>query len=193
MTDQICSIEGCERKIHARGWCSTHYSRWRRHDDPTATEDSPRGRRTAPLEYRFWAMVDRQGDADCWLWTGQLSANGYGKIKTSDGSIGVHRVAWQLHYGSIPNGTFVCHKCDVRNCVNPDHLFLGEHADNMRDMALKGRQSKGQKVHSAILSPSQVREIQAAEGIYREIGNRYGVSVSTVCDIKTGRSWAWIK
>lgn len=120
-----------------------HYSRWKRHGDlhTTLRASVPAG---TPSEDRFWAKVDKSGD--CWVWTASVFRErlGYGKFQTGSnrGESRVayaHRVSWELHFGPIPNGLFVCHHCDNPPCVRPDHLFLGTAADNVRDMDRKGR------------------------------------------------------
>ncbi len=99
-----------------------------------------------PLEDRFWAFVVK--GPGCWTWTGATSA-GYGRIREGRAGtryIGAHRVSWELANGPIPDGLFVCHKCDNPPCVRPDHLFLGTAADNVADMIAKGRGRKPARV-----------------------------------------------
>lgn len=89
-----------------------------------------------PIDFKkFVSEPDKNG---CTIWLGKRSAGGYGLFK----SHGAHRVSWMLNKGEIPKGLFVCHKCDIRECVNIDHLFLGTNKDNMNDMRSKGRHNR---------------------------------------------------
>lgn len=89
-----------------------------------------------PVEERFWSKVDKSGP--CWLWTGATLKDGYGNLKVGGRTVQAHRLSWEMHHGAEPSGQ-VCHTCDNPSCVRPDHLFVGDQADNMRDMAAKGR------------------------------------------------------
>lgn len=84
----------------------------------------------------------------CWNWTKFICKAGYGTITYRKvGGHRIHRLSWKLWKGSIPRGQYVLHSCDNRRCFNPDHLFLGNHQDNMKDMKNKGRQCKGENSH----------------------------------------------
>lgn len=102
---------------------------------------------TRPLELRFWPKVQKSDG--CWLWiAGGDGKTGYGRIR--EGRAGrptllAHRVAWELTFGPIPDGLFVCHHCDTPRCVRPDHLFLGTSDDNNKNAAAKGRFDKGDR------------------------------------------------
>ena len=91
------------------------------------------------LACRFWEKVDKKDVHECWNWKASLNSNGYGQINIDRKPVTASRVAYELAFGHIEDGKFVLHKCDNPKCVNPHHLFLGSHADNMSDMAKKGR------------------------------------------------------
>ena len=98
-------------------------------------------RKYGPTEERFWSKVDTSGE--CWIWTACKNNSGYGQFSLKGRPQLAHRISWMFANGDIPPGLCVLHRCDTPACVRPDHLFLGNHADNMRDRNEKGRQSKG--------------------------------------------------
>jgi hypothetical protein len=105
-------------------------------------------RPSLPIEVRFWRYVYKT--PNCWFWIGPHSPRGYGLINREGPYIQAHRTAWMLLKGEIPTGLDVLHKCDIPQCVNPDHLFLGTDADNALDRASKGNggiTANGLKTH----------------------------------------------
>lgn len=153
------------------------------------------------LAERFEALVDRSGGPDaCHLWTGRLDPQGRGRFSTKGRDCSAHRLAFELATGQpIPrgggyHGVCVCHRCDVRHCVNPRHLFLGSNAENLEDMANKGRAHRpdGEANPQAKLSAADVTSIRSRRASGERmttIAADFGVSPQTVCDITKGRSW----
>src|SRR5439155_563058 len=108
-----------------------------KHSMAVAESNRRRGRAKS-LEERFWSKVDKT--STCWLWKGAKDSSGYGWVGNGQHkTITTHRLIWELTFGSIPKGLWVLHTCDVRNCVNPAHLWLGTNTDNQRDASRKGR------------------------------------------------------
>lgn len=97
--------------------------------------------RSPPALERLMSKVRKRPGKGCWIWTGATSSNKYGHICRygRHSMTTAHRLSWELHRGSVPKGLHVLHRCDNPPCVNPKHLFLGTHKDNMRDMIAKGR------------------------------------------------------
>ncbi len=151
-----------------------------------------------PLADRFWARVEKT--ESCWLWTGCLKG---GRPKISIPTLGRRRkmllacrLSWELAHGPIPDGLEVCHNCpggDNPRCVNPEHLFLGTHADNMRDAGLKGQMARGESNHAAKLTEVIVRSIRtryAAGGVtQQQLADEFGVTNSVVCHVISRKAW----
>lgn len=141
---------------------------------------------------RFWAKVAK-GDG-CWEWRGALNTGGYGMQVIQYRNTLAHRVSWELHNGPIPSGLLVCHRCDNRRCVRPDHLFLGTDADNFADMRAKGRHPRGEQHGRRRLTAAQVVEIReryAAGGVrLLDLSREFGVSQALLSLIVRGRKWA---
>lgn len=175
-----CRCASCTR-------AAAQYRRERQAGKPTT------GWPRASMEDRFWSKVDRSGGPDtCWLWTASRTKLGYGQffVATGKGPIRASRMAWILTNGEPEPGELVCHRCDNPPCCNPAHLFLGTNADNMADMAAKGRH-----VGTRRLTPDQVVAIRArySEGHNQyQIAAAFGVSQSAVSAIVLGKRWAHV-
>ncbi len=162
-----------------------------------------------PIE-RFHASYDIvQGG--CWLWR-HPTVHGYGKLSIDRREILAHRFSYEIHIGPIPEGLLVCHRCDVRACVNPEHLFAGTYADNNHDAYLKGRARnrgelhgmygrsnisiQGEAHHCAKLCAADVRAIRdlLQQGHkQQQIADRFGVAKSAIWSVATGRTWRHVE
>jgi hypothetical protein len=152
-------------------------------------------KRIASLIRRFKTKFIIDDPTGCWLWTGTKASNGYGLM--SDDRLltaSAHRISWRIHRGEIPYGMCVLHRCDVKRCVNPAHLFIGTLGENNSDRARKGRNSdrRGEKHHHAKLSDKQVLEIRTSKDSQNVVSEKYGISQSQVSDIRNMRAWKHI-
>jgi hypothetical protein len=159
----------------------------------------------ATFDARFWARVKSRTPNECWLWVGTIVKNGYGVARHNQVDKYVHRIVWEITFGPIPSGMFVCHHCDVKTCVNPGHLFLGTSAENTRDAMRKGLMPKGarnwmygkcgEKHPNSKLTNTEVLAIrkQCADGAnYSEVARRFGLSDTAVGCIVKRQIWKHI-
>lgn len=143
---------------------------------------------------RFFKKISVNERTLCCLWTGRVDAWGYGRFFVDKANWTAHRFSWQMHFGDIPTGMVVRHGCDVPRCVNPTHLELGSHADNMADMKLRGRSSRkfGEANGRHVLKAEDVKEIRERRkaGVpAASLANKFRVCVSTIEHACRGRTW----
>jgi hypothetical protein len=153
---------------------------------------------------RFWIKVNKTDT--CWLWTAATLSCGYGSFGLNGRQHGAHRIAYTLTYGNIPEGMYICHACDVRNCVRPDHLWAGTQKDNIQDCIAKGRFAmmpgshmppachlRGEEIYGSVATPDLVRAIRHryAEGqtIIVHLAREFGVGRMVVRGIIEGSTW----
>ena len=165
------------------------------------------GRNPPPPEYRFAASYKQDEKTGCWIWQGKSRSGTcglYGRIRVNGRNVAAHRFSWELHNRkSIPEKMFVLHTCDNPSCVNPNHLFLGTHQDNMDDKVAKNRQAKGDDFKNrkpaigernglAKLTKEKAMNIFLDDRPQRTIAKEHGISQTAVFHIKSKRAWRHI-
>jgi hypothetical protein len=147
---------------------------------------------------KFWSRVNVLGNEECWEWKAYRNKKGYGEYSYQGHNRQASRLAWFFTHGEIPENMDICHRCDNPPCCNPNHLFLGTHEINMRDMAEKGRGAgpglKGSQLGNAKLTEKDVLEIRRLHNIVpgRKLAEQYGVCYTTIKAIFTRKIWAHI-
>lgn len=163
------------------------------------------------IEDRFWSKVNKTNNIeDCWEWTASGRGNGYGAIKYKGKVIDAHRLSYILHFGDIKDSQiFVCHKCDNRKCVNPNHLFIGSHSDNMKDAYKKGRlninsMNIGFRFNPGNIPINSLTNREMAQKIYniiesrrknnqklnlKQLAREFNLSYQCIKDISCGKSY----
>ena len=144
---------------------------------------------------RFEDKYIKLNSVSCWLWTGCIVRGGYGQIRINGKGVYAHRYSYEKNNGAIPEGVLVRHTCNVPSCVNPNHLVLGTHQDNMDDKVNSGRQSKGETHLSSKLTNIDVLSIRKRLSLghtTRDIAKDFPVGHAQISSINTGKSWSHI-
>lgn len=189
-----CAFTDCMRNAVSKGYCDKHYRRLLKNGNASDYGSRKVDEGNAIERFHRKYKIDKSG---CWLWIGgtRLNSKGvpYSRHWTDDKkSIGGHRFSYELTHGFIPNGLYVCHKCDTPLCVNPYHLFVGTHHDNMRDMVQKGRSFVGRgenKIGRSKLTNNQAQQIRLMQIPQSKIAAIFGVSQTTIGRIKRKESY----
>ncbi|TXN43872.1 HNH endonuclease [Methylobacterium sp. WL7] len=191
----MTEIKACERcgrsftragmpyQLSATSWQRKRFCSIRCANDHTAAA------RTRPPAEHFHESHRIDLATGCWLWTGYVMPNGYGQFHENGRRILAHRYSFRLHKGAIPRGRNVCHRCDVRHCVNPLHLWPGTQRQNLHDAIEKGRFSVGSGHTGAKLREADValgRELNMSVTTFAQA---YGVNGSTAHSALTGKTW----
>lgn len=148
---------------------------------------------TRSLDEKFWEKVDKKSESECWVWLGAITDDGYGSFWSKLS----HRVAWELTYGPIPKGKYICHHCDNPSCVNPSHLFLGTQLDNMQDMVYKGRSydhsgENNPKVKLSELDVLEIRRLSSLGVSAYKLSKMFLVSATNIHAIIKRQTWKQI-
>lgn len=152
---------------------------------------------------RFFAKIhDFSKTNECWNWNSCKNKQGYGIFSFKSRNIKAHQFSWILHFGEYKKGLHVCHKCDNPSCVNPNHLFLGTHSQNMKDKVEKGNSPKGEKNVNSKLTKNDVEQIRK---IYwknfgtknhvsmNSLAKKYNVNRTTISNILNNKTWKHVK
>lgn len=186
MERQKCSVVNCEKFVDKRnGVCEMHYMRYRRNGDyyqKKATNN--------PIEF----VVNENG---CFIVTSHTPlSTGYFLTAKRWVRKSMHRLVYEECFGEIPHGLVVRHKCDERACINPEHLELGTQTENVMDTVKRNRTLRGVHNPQSKLDEETVRKIKSllSQGVRNcEISKMFNLNKSTICNIKHGKTWTYLK
>lgn len=185
---KVCSVDDCNNKIIAKGYCPKHYTRLTRYGDPLFPGLIGGGR---PKKINFKVVNG------CFVLTShKLNDGGYSEIMIKGRTQKIHRHIYEQCFGEIPDGLVVRHKCDNRACINPEHLEIGTQWDNMQDMVNRDRQLKGSRKPMSKLDEDRVMEIKKKirNGMKNvDLAKEYKVDDSVISDIRHNKLWKHVK
>jgi hypothetical protein len=201
---EICLVNGCENRHAYNGYCAKHNKRIERHND--ALYMSRKEPLVGSLEERFNKSYKINKETGCWDWTRSLFKQGYAKIETNEKEkrvcLRAHRLSYSIYKGDIPKGMLVCHSCDNVKCVNPEHLWLGSHLDNINDCINKKRRATnykwkifGESHHGSKLTNIQVKDIKIRLNggeMGKDLSKEFNVCKQTISLIKNNKRWKHI-
>jgi hypothetical protein len=190
---RICSIEGCDKPVKARGWCNPHWKRWNRHGDPLKGSTQ----QGAPLSFILGVPLDME-NGDCIRWPYATLPNGYGHLWIDGVDTLANRFMCERVNGPAPTPNHhAAHTCGKghEGCIHPRHLEWKTPAENAADKLIHGTHGRGERCPTSKLTESQVREILALKGkmLGREVAELYGVTRWAIFDIWRRRVWAWLE
>lgn len=198
MRFENCLINGCDRNAHRdengkKGWCSTHYQRWRKHGDPLVVK----AQETPAIDW-LHKHSTHSGD-ECLPWPFAIGADGYGRVHTpKTGSLTTaSRLMCIFAHGEPPSPRHeAAHKCGKGNeaCTNPEHIYWATPTENQGDRVLHATSNRGERQWKAKLTAADVIEIRRLLGsiTQTEIAKRFNVDISHISDIKRRKKWAWL-
>lgn len=190
-TNAICAIDGCNKVVFRKIWCSAHYGRWKRNGDPLAGRTTP----GEPLKF-FETVVATSATDECIRWPYGLDGKGYGRVWDGKTMTAVHRMACAVQNGICPDETFdAAHGCNNKWCVNPRHLRWATKSENALDRVGHDTHIRGERNPGAKLRINDVVRIKRLKGKMSNaaIAREYGVSPAQVCRILNGKKWGWVK
>lgn len=189
-----CAVATCGRTSHARGWCSTHYERWRKHGDHLAGASTPKG---VPSRFLRAVVLTHTGDS-CIDWPYARTGAGYGHMQQDGRDERIHYLVCEAIHGPPPTPDHdAAHSCGRghEGCVSPAHLSWKTHAENGADMISHGTSPRGERHGQAKLTEGDVHQIRVLGNTlgHRKIAEAFDVSPKTVGSILRGENWGWLK
>lgn len=187
-TKRICSVEGCDKPICAKGLCPAHYWLMRKYGDPLAGATS----HGTLLAYLRNTVLPYEG-SDCLIWPFGLAKTGYAVVRIERKYRTAHRFICEKKHGPAPTQEHqAAHSCGVRACVNPQHLQWKTPSENQMDRVIHGTSNRGESHGNSKLSKADIHAIREAQGTQSEIAAKFGIRPGTVSKIKLRQRWRHI-